>query len=106
MGPPSAPCGHDPAPGRAHKDGQAVPPAPTPGYPGPMSPPRFTIVRNMDPELVDAEYTTDDPEEASELIDMAHARRPWSRVTIYDGEGQIPRRVKPRNWVDEAGDRN
>ena len=53
-GSPSAPCGHVPAPGRAHKDGQAVPPPLTPGYPAPMPPPKYTIGRDMDPELVDA----------------------------------------------------
>ena len=31
---------------------------------------RVTIIRDMDPELVDAEYTTDDPEEADELLEM------------------------------------
>ncbi len=46
---------------------------------------KYTIVRDMDPDLVDAEYRTDDPEEADELLEMAHARRPWARVTIYDG---------------------
>ena len=71
-----------------------------------MTCPHYTIVRDMDPELVDAEFTTDSPEEADELLGMAHARRPWARVTIYDEEGQIMRRVKPRNWVDEAGERN
>ena len=60
----------------------------------------------MDPELVDAQFTTDDPVEADEFLEMAHARRPWARVTIYDEEGRILRRVKPRNWVDEAGERN
>ena len=34
------------------------------------------------------------------------ARRPWGRVTIYDEEGRIVRRVKPRSWVDEAGEGN
>ena len=33
---------------------------------------------------------------------MAYTRRPWARVTIYDEEGRILRRVKPRNWADEA----
>ena len=81
-------------------------PAPPPGYPGPMSPSPYTIVRDIAPELMDAEFTTDDPEEADELLEMAHARRPWARVTIYDEDGRILRRVKPRNWVDEAGERN
>ena len=71
-----------------------------------MPPPKYTIVRDMDPELMDAEFTTDSPEEADELLEMAHVRRPWARVTIYDDEGRILRRVKPRNWVDEAGERN
>lgn len=31
-----------------------------------------------------------------ELLEMVHARRPWARVTIYDEEGRILRRVKPR----------
>ena len=44
-----------------------------------MTPPCYTIVRDMDPELMDAEYTTNDPEEADELLEMAHARRPWAR---------------------------
>ena len=67
-----------------------------------MTPPMYTIVRDMDPELVDAQFTTDDPLEADELLEMVHAHRPWARVTIYDEEGRILRRVKPRNWVDEA----
>ncbi len=67
---------------------------------------KYTIVRDMDPELVDAEYTTDDPEEADELLEMAHARRPWARVTIYDEERRILKRLKPRSWVDEAGEVN
>ncbi len=33
---------------------------------------------------------------------MAHAHRPWARVTIYDEEGRVLRRVKPRSWMDEA----
>ena len=41
----------------------------------------------MDPELVDAEYTTDFPEEAYELLAMAPARRPWARVTICVNRG-------------------
>ena len=61
---------------------------------------KYTIVRDMDPELADAEHTTDSHEEAVELLEMAHARRPWARVTIYDEEGRILRRVKPRNRVD------
>ncbi len=39
----------------------------------------------------DAEYTTDSPEEADELLEMAHARRPWARVTIYDDKGRVRR---------------
>ena len=51
-------------------------PAPTPGYPTlRMSSEKYTIVRDIDSELVDAEYTTYDPEEADELLEMAHARR-------------------------------
>ncbi|MEE9248000.1 MAG: hypothetical protein V3U79_04800 [Dehalococcoidia bacterium] len=49
---------------------------------------------------------TDDPEKADELLEMAHAHRPWARVTIYDEEGRVLRRVKPRNWVDEAREVN
>ena len=67
---------------------------------------KYTIVRDMGPELVDAELTTDSPKEADVHLEMAHARRRWARVTIYDDEGRILRRVKPRNWVDEAGERN
>lgn len=44
--------------------------------------------------------------EADDFLEMAHARKPWARVTIYDEEGRILRRVKPRNWVDEAAQRN
>ena len=47
-----------------------MPSGPLLGYPGPMSPPRYTIVRDLAPELMDAEYRTDDPEEADELLDM------------------------------------
>ncbi len=54
-----------------------------------LPPPPYTIIRDMDPELVDAEYTTDSPEEADELLEMAHARRPWARVTIHDEEGRV-----------------
>ncbi len=71
-----------------------------------MPTPQYTVVRDMDPELVEAEFTTESPEEADELLEMAHARRPWARVTIYDQEGRILRKVKPRSWVDEAGERN
>ena len=41
-----------------------------------MSQEKYTIVRDMDPELVDAQFTTDNPEEADELLKMAHVRRP------------------------------
>lgn len=41
-----------------------------------MTPRKHTIVRDMDPELVHAEYTTEFPEEADELLEMAHARVP------------------------------
>ncbi len=69
-----------------------------------MPTPQYTIARDMAPKLVDAQYTTDSPEEADELLEMAHARRPWARGTIYDEQGRILRRVKPRNWVNEAGE--
>ena len=48
----------------------------------------------------------DRPGQADELLEMAHARRPWARVTIYDEEGRILRRVKPRNWMDGAEEVN
>lgn len=32
--------------------------------------------------------------------------RTWARVTIYDEEERILRWVKPRNWVDGAGEVN
>ncbi len=67
-----------------------------------MAPKKYTVVRDMDPELSDAELHVDDPQEADELLEMIHARRPWARVTIYDDKGHIVRRVKPRNWVDAA----
>lgn len=40
-----------------------------------MPTPQYTIVRDMNPELVDAQFTTDAPEEADELLEMAHASR-------------------------------
>ena len=40
-----------------------------------MSQEKYTIVRDMDPELVDAQFTTDNPIEAAEFLEMAHARR-------------------------------
>ncbi len=67
-----------------------------------MAKKKYTVVRDMDPELSDAEIHVDDPQEADELLEMIHARRAWARVTIYDGRGRILRRVKPRNWVDAA----
>ncbi len=70
--------------------------SPALGYSGSMSPRKHIIIRYVDPELVDAEYTTDSPEEADELLEMAHARRPWARVTIYDDEGLRMR------WVHET----
>ena len=41
-----------------------------------MPNPQYINVRDMGPELVDAQFTTDDPMEADELLEMAHARRP------------------------------
>jgi hypothetical protein len=38
----------------------------------------------------------DSPAEAGELLEKAYARRPWARITIYDEERRIRRRVKPR----------
>ena len=67
-----------------------------------MAPKKYTVVRDMDPELSDASIHVDGPEKANELLEMVHARRPWARVTIYDGQGRILRRVRPRNWVDVA----
>ncbi len=34
---------------------------------------KCTIVRNMDPELRDATFHTDDPEEADDFLEHAHA---------------------------------
>ena len=31
------------------------------------------------------------PEEADYLLEMAHARRPWARVMIYNEEGRVRR---------------
>lgn len=33
--------------------------------------------------------------EADELLELANARRPCARVTIYDEEGRILKRVTP-----------
>ncbi len=53
-----------------------------PGYLAQITPPKYTIVRDLDPELVDTEFTTDSPVEADELLERAHARRPWARITV------------------------
>ena len=60
----------------------------------------------MDPDLTDAKFTTDHSVETDALIEMAHARRPLARVAVYDEEGRILRRVKPRNLGDEVAERN
>ena len=52
---------------------------------------KYKVIRDMDPQLVDAECTTDSAEVADEFLEMAHARRPWARVTIYDEEGRVRR---------------
>ena len=59
----------------------------------------------MDPRRPSRQFTTDDPEEADELLEMAHARRPWARVTIYDEEGWVEE-DEAEEIVNEAVERN
>lgn len=71
-----------------------------------MKPAKYTIVRDLDPELADAAMYVDDPEDADELLELVHARRPCARVTIYDELGGIVRRKRPRSWVEQAQESN
>ena len=50
---------------------------------------KVTIVRDMDPDLVDAEYTTDSPDEADEFPEMANARRPRGGY-LSSGRSNVP----------------
>ena len=62
---------------------------------------KYKVIRDMNPDLVDAESTIVFPEEADELLGLVHARRPWA--TAYDDEGLIRNRtlVKVQNEAPE-----
>ena len=59
-----------------------------------MASEKYIVVRDMDPELVDAELTMTDSEEADELLEMAYVRKPQTRLTIYQ---RLSDRVK---WLN------
>ena len=50
-----------------------------------MTPPCYTVVRDMDPDLVDAEYKTDDPEESDELLELVLLPAGRYPTTLKDG---------------------